>query len=193
MRRFSALVAMVMLVLTSAVLPASANPPERFDETLFNIFPDEKYGLVVFWNITRDDFCDWADDDFMGAPPVIQLVPVQVVETGPGALVASSTATRPLELWVLDEDADLSGPCADTDDQLGPWATGSARVTGNDNDLDVSGTRVNSFGDRSQGTVVDGEGGSWHYSYRFRAHCVVDCDEGFSLILFNTNLKKKGK
>jgi hypothetical protein len=38
------------------------------------------------------------------------------------------------------------------------------RYAGTDNDVDVSLTRTNSFGDRLQATVFDVDGGAWHLS-----------------------------
>lgn len=192
-RRVAVLVAALALLITVTAAPVKADPPDRFDFPFFVVFPDVENGLVVFWNITRDAACEWEASGFAGPPPVIELTPVMIKETGKGALVGSVQAVRPIELWNFDDDVPpLVGPCEDTDDQTGPWATGIVRVTANDNDLDVSGTRTNSFGDRGQGTVFDIEGGRWHYSWTFRASCVVDCELDFSVQAEHTNLKKMG-
>jgi hypothetical protein len=176
----------------ATVAPASAVAPERFEEPIFVVFPDLKYELVVFWNITRDDLCDWAADDFEGEPPVTQLVPVLFNETASGSVVVNWSATSHLELWALDADADLSGPCDDTDDSAAPWATGSAHVRYTDNDLFVSGTRTNSFGDRGQGKVQADDGSSWHYSWVFRA--LIDRDDEFRAVVPDrTNLSRRGR
>jgi hypothetical protein len=160
-RRVAALVVMVALLLAVLALPAQADPPEQFETDAFNVFLDSENELVLFWNTTRDAFCDWVDSDFEGPSPVIELVAVREVETGKGAIVGSFRATRPVEMWTLDEGADLSGPCADTDDQSAPWATGEITVNANDNDLVLTGTRTNSFGDRGHGAVVDAAGCPW--------------------------------
>lgn len=187
-RKVAVLVSMLAMLMTASALPAHADPPESSEENIFFIFPDEENGLAVFWNTTRDAFCAWEEGGFVGPEPVIEPVTVSTLETGKGAIVGSFRATRPIELWMLDEDADLSGPCTDTDNQTGPWATGDATVTSNDNDVFVSGTRTNSFGDRGRGTVVDSAGEQWFYSWTFRAQ--IDRDDAFTVKAENFNLKK---
>ncbi len=168
------LVALLLVLAVSA--PASAGPPEQTEEPFFLVFLDVKYELVVFWNITRADFCAWVESDFAGAPPVDRLVPVQYIETANGAVVAQYNATSTLELWTLDADADFPfpGACVDTDDSAAPWAVGSVQVTANDNDLFVSGSRTNSFGSRGRGSVWDASGAGWRYVWTFRA--LIDGD-----------------
>jgi len=163
-------------LLISMVGPVSAAPPERFDDPEFNtIFPDVENQLVVFWNVTRDDYCAWEAGGFVGPFPALEPVPVQLVATPTGALVFHWNAVRHLELWTMNEDAPLTGPCEDTDDSTAPWVTGSARWMGNDNDLDHNGSveaglyRTDSFGDRGIGTVVDADGQAWAYNWVFRA------------------------
>ena len=181
------------MVTGMAALPAIAEPPERSEEPIFTVALDPVNELVVFWNITRDDLCDWFAGGFVGPPPVQKLIDSQVKETGQGALVASFHETSTLELWNLDDPSDPQDPCSDTDGQEGAWAQGSATVTANDNDLDVSGTRRNSFGERGQGKVHDADGGHWHFSWVFRAQCSVDCETDFTLRVEKSNLHKIGK
>ena len=169
MRRIAATLLAALLLSLSATA-ALAKPPQQISEPLFINFPDPNNGVVVFWNITREDFCAWEATGFEGPPPVEQNITQTLIETGKGAIVSRWSATRSLELWTLNEDADFSGACADTDDSTEPWATGSATVRANDNDLDVSGTRTNSFGDRGNGQVWDQTGERWSYSWVFRAH-----------------------
>lgn len=180
--------AIVALLLMASAVPAHAEPPEVVEHPFFQlfIFPDTTYDLAVFWNITRNDYCDWAADGFPGPPPIQKPVEVMLKETGKGAVVASFQATRILELWHLDADADLSGPCEDTDDQVGPAAVGTAQVGVNDNDLFVSGTRTNSFGFRGQGRLVGEDGSRWNYSVTFRAR--IDRQGSFSAMVDRTNL-----
>jgi hypothetical protein len=192
-RRILSLVGALALFMTVTAVPVQADPPVQVEEPIFFIFPDVENGLAVFWNITRDDFCAWEASEFTGPPPVTEPITASFHETGQGAIVTSFHASRPIELWKFDDDVPpLLGACEDTDDQTGPWATGVVSVTANDNDLEVSGTRTNSFGDRGRGTVEDGDGGRWHYSWTFRATCLVDCEVDFSLKVENTNLQKKG-
>jgi hypothetical protein len=168
--------------------PVRADPPEVFEAEIFDVFPDVHHGVVVFWNVTRADACVWGQGGFEGSPPVIELVTAHVVETGKGALVGTFHATRAIELWQLDDDADLSGRCQNTDDQSGPLLSGTATVSANDNDLDVSGTRVNAFGDRGQGTLQGTDGSRWHYSWTFRAE--IDRDGEFRVVVFRSNLRQ---
>lgn len=161
---------------------AEPGPPARADFPIYYVFYDFEHDLSVLWNMTRDDLCLWADAGFAGDPPVQELVPIQVKSTGQGALVYSSHATRPIELWgggfdVLCDTASL-------------WASGDAHATGSDNDIEVSGTRGNAFGDRAQGTVMDEEGGLWHYSWAFTAQ---ESPEDFNVRAENYTLKKLGK
>ena len=167
-RQALVVLALLSTLLTLAVTPASAAPPVREEADFFVITLDLEHELVVFWNISRDDFCEWEASEFEGPAPVQQLIPAQFVETGQGALVGVGGGVSTLELWALDEGADLSGPCQDTDAQAGPWAVGTANWTINDNDIEVSGTRTNSFGERGRGTVVDAAGNTWHYSWHIR-------------------------
>jgi hypothetical protein len=168
MRAFRSILVALLLVLTVPA-PAMAEPPERTEDPWMNVSLDVEHQLVAFWNITRADYCAWAESGFTGAPPVDRLVPSQYIETADGAVVAKFSATSTLELWALDADADFSAPCADTDGSSAPWAVGSAHLTGNDNDLFVSGSRTNSFGGRSRGTVWDASGAGWRYHWTFRA------------------------
>jgi hypothetical protein len=192
MRTRGLVVAVVLAVLASALaVPAVANAPQRLEEPIFLLFPDTKYELAVFVNITRDDYCDWEAGGFVGDPPVGELVESQVVETRKGALVGSFRADVSIELWQLDDDVPpLVGPCEDTDGQAGQWATGTARVEANDNDLDATLTRTNSFGDRGQANVTDAAGDAWHYSWRFQAR--ISRDDVFTVALEDSTLTKKG-
>jgi len=179
--------AVLAMLLTAAVAPASAAPPQREEIDVFTITLDVEHGLVVFWNITRDNFCAWESSGFEGPPPVESLMRAQFVETGKGAVVVLARGTSVLELWTLDEGADLSGPCQDTDEQAGPWAVGSARSILNDNDLDVSGSRTNSFGQRIVGTVSETANGSvWRFSWTVRLS--IDRDGEFRLVAENFTL-----
>lgn len=145
-----------------------------------------------FWNITRDDLCEWVDGGFAGPSPVQSLVDAQIKETGKGALVGNFHKKSHLELWDLDDPANPDNACSDTDDQPGPWAVGAATVSLTDNDSDVSGTRRTSLGNTGTGKVVDGAGDAWHYSWMFRAHCSVDCGVDFSVKAEKFNLRPLG-
>lgn len=114
-----------------------------------------------------------------------------VKETGQGALVGSFQANLPIELWQVDPDVPpFLDPCADTDEQDVPWATGQVRWTANDNDFDVSLTRTNVFGGTIRGTVVDVDGGTWRYLNTFRGQ--VDQDDEFRFVVDKFNLTPTG-
>jgi hypothetical protein len=163
-RRRIAVAAALALLATAAVSPAAAGPPDRIEIDVFSIALDLEHELVMFWNISRDDFCAWQESGFDGPAPVTMLIPAQEVVVRGEVLIATFAGTSSLELWMLDADADLSGPCQDTDAQAGPWATGTARLKGHDNDVEVSLTRTNSFGEQLNGKVVDVDGKAWRFS-----------------------------
>ena len=60
MRKLTSLAAATILTL-ALVAPALAAPPEHGEEAIFSIFLDEPHDLLVFWNMSREAFCDWAD------------------------------------------------------------------------------------------------------------------------------------
>lgn len=191
--RIVMMLAALALVVPLVALPAGAQAPDRVEEPFFTVFPSTEDGVVVFWNITRDKACDWFEGGFQGPPPVESLVGVQVKETGKGALVARFHHTAHIELWELNDPENMQNPCSDTDGQAGPWAQGAATVSATDNDLDVSGTRRNSFGDVGTGKVTDVSGASWHLSWTFRAHCSVDCETDFTVKADKVNLRPIGR
>ncbi len=159
--------AALALLATAAVSPAAAAPPDRIEVDVFVISLDPEHELVVFWNISRDDYCAWEESEFAGPAPVTTLIPAQEHVVRGQVLMATFGGTSSLELWMLDEDADLSGPCQDTDAQAGPWATGTANLKGRDNDVQVSLTRTNAFGEQLNGKVVDVDGNTWRFSMGF--------------------------
>jgi hypothetical protein len=176
MRVGTLLVAALAVVAMGLAAPTAAAPPEQVElDDFFPLFADLDHGVGVFVNIARDDLCAWEEGGFVGPPPVDQTVSAKLHETGKGAVVASVRADLSIELWRFDPDVPpLVGPCADTDAQTAPWATGTARVEANDNDFDLSLTRVNSFGVRGQGTVVDATGVTWHLSWTTRYQITKD-------------------
>ena len=162
-----------LALLFAIATPASARP-QTFDEPIFSVVPDVAHEIVAFWNISRDAYCAWEADGFDGPPPVTENVSGQFQALPGGAVVGRFTASRSLELWRMDADATLSGPCEDTDDSSAPWAVGSARVSSTDNDVlhgeNVDGVvRAQSLGEIGIGTVVDSDGETHRYVWGFRA------------------------
>lgn len=190
-RNISVLGAAVAALTVGAVPAQAAGPPDRFELDFFDISADEQNGLVVFTNISRDGFCAWEAGGFDGPPPVAVLIPGQAKETGQGAVVGSLNGDVPIELWQADDDVPpFLSPCEDTDDQQGPWATGQAKWTGHDNDFDLSFTRTNVFGGTIRGTVVDVDGGTWHYLVTTRLQ--ISQDDEFRVVVDKTNLTPIG-
>lgn len=163
-RRAAGLAALVALLASAVASPAAAAPPSRIEVDVFIVALDLEHELVVFWNISRDDLCEWEAGGFVGPAPVTTLIPAREHVVSGDVLMATYGGTSALELWMLDADADFSGPCQDTDDQAGPWATGWAHLRGRDNDVEVSLSRTNAFGEQMAGTVVDVDGNTWHFS-----------------------------
>lgn len=193
-RRLGVLVG-AFIILGALVAPAVAGPEQRAVERVevpwFLGFPDVEQGLVVLINITREGWCSdaqiadelaflaWLEGGEVGPPPEptaeepegVELVPLSFVETGQGAIVFSLHARDvPMEVWTLDEGAALVGPCTDTDDSEGPYATGTAQFRVNDNDLEASGTRGNAFGDHGHATLTTADGTTVRAHWRFHVN-----------------------
>ena len=174
MRHIRASVAIAVLSMLALAAPAAAKP-EATQEAWFQIWPDVEHQLVVFFNISRDDFCAWQESDFEGDPPVTALLDGSFNQTPKGAIVFSVGGISSLELWRMDPDAELTGPCEDTDGLHESFADGSAMYGYHDNDLDhgfsvfeLGLSRSNAFGESAQGRVTDAAGMNWNYSWTTR-------------------------
>ena len=189
-RRVSVLVC-AMLAIGVLAAPATAGPPDRFEENVWIGFPDVENGVVVMVNITREAWCTpaqvadelaflaWLQGGMQGPPPEstatppvgIEPVQVQVKETGQGAIVARAAADDlRIELWPLDADAALAGPCTDTDEAEGPLATGTTTFRAHDNDFFGSDTRANAFGDRGHAQLTTATGEPLAFSWVFHVN-----------------------
>jgi hypothetical protein len=178
-----------ILVLALAA-PASAGPPTRVQDPFPTIFPDLENGLVVFVNSDRAQACSpdvvaweedviaWIEGGEVGEfPPLpefptgLEPIDIQESETGRGAIVYLAMASGlPIELWELEDDAPLVGPCTDTDDAMRRVAAGTATFRANDNDLFGSGTRGNAYGHRGHANLTDDAGNAWSYSWLFHVN-----------------------
>jgi len=181
------------LALVAGAVPAGADPPTQ--EKLAPGFPDFENGFAVFINHDRAAVCtpeqvafeEWLIELFAffdgegpdpGPPPPepaevegFDELQVNFKETKKGAVVASAHGSDLyIELWPFVEDAPGVGPCTDTSEETGPWATGTTSYHGNDNDLFGSETRGNAFGDRGKASLTDNEGGEWSYDFRFHVN-----------------------
>jgi hypothetical protein len=186
-RRATTLVLAAALLLGSLAAPATAAPRGTLDDPWFYLvwtWLDEDTDMLVFWNTTRDAFCDWLDagaafDDRPGIEPV----PIRYHEVSDGIIVRSFRATRSVEVWLLGEGDDV---CDDLD---GPFAVGTAHVRNNDNDWEEVGGRATTWGHRGQGTLVDAEGGTWHLNWASRRMILQD---EFRVLVYDANLKRRG-
>jgi len=203
MRRAILSLCVAVVVALASTASALAGPPARFTEPVLFLFPDEALGLVVLINTDRETYCTaeqvaweeaflaWIEGGEVGDPPEppaepegFDLVSFQDVETGKGAIVSKFRGSGLyVEIWELDADAALVGPCTDTDDALHLIGSGTARFIGNDNDLFGSGTRGNAFGDRGIATLVDDDGDRLRYSWKFHVNSRCHGPEGFPACL----------
>lgn len=193
MRRLFTLGAAVALVLTGAFVSAAQSAaPEKLELPLITVFPDYENDVVVFVNTTREDYCTsevaaaeeaffaWLDGGMVGPPPPeaeqpegLMSVSLQLVTVRSGATVLKGDARGVhFELWELDDPADQTGvgPCTDTDDAAAFFASGAGTYRVRDNDVDVSGTRGNAFGDRGSAVVTDESGQRYRYTVVFHVN-----------------------
>lgn len=70
-----------------------------------------------------------------------------------------------------------------------PCAEGTARVMLNDNDIEVSGGRTNSFGDKGMASVVDATGQAWTYAWLHRLQ--ISKDGEFRVVVENFRLSEQ--
>jgi hypothetical protein len=187
------LMALALLVVgVSSSASAASGPPDRHEETFPILFPDFENGYVVFINTTRELVCtdgqiafeEWILGGEVGPPPGpgfqfagIDPIAIQEIMVGDGVMVGLAKGSNlHTELWELDDPADLGvGPCTDTDDKMEMFADGTSRYQGNDNDLFVSDTRGNAFGDRGVASLTGADGESYTYTHRFHlnSRCYV--------------------
>jgi hypothetical protein len=180
----------------SLAAPVAAAGPERIKESFPIMFPDFDRGLAIFINTTREAQCtpeaiaaeeaflEWLEGPMNEPPPPeapyvpgIKDITIQEKVTGKGALVSHMKGSGLLaEIWPMVDDPPGVGPCLDTSASSTPWV-GTARVQGNDNDVFVSETRGNSWGDSGRATVFR-NGKKAVYSWRFHLNdrCYVPED-----------------
>lgn len=178
-------------VLAVAATPlAAAGQPARFEVPFTILFPDTNLGLVVLINMDRETYCTpeivaweeawiaWIEGGEVGDPPADPTFPdgfdpisVQESEAGQGALISmASAAGLSIELWEIDADPPLVGPCTDTDDADHLVASGTVAFRSNDNDVFGSGTRGNAFGDRGIASLESDDGTAYRYSWLFHVN-----------------------
>ncbi len=87
----------ILAVIAAVLLSMSLSAPALADEIefpVFEAFPDTENGVAVFWNITRDNFCEWAAGGFVGDPPVEKLVTVTAFFQESGVILGHYDAVR---------------------------------------------------------------------------------------------------
>lgn len=163
------------LLIAVAAAPAAADPPassgvvQRFVAQDFVAFPDFEHGLAVFVNVSRDDLCDAS-----GGPQADWNV---LLVTSPSSAELMRVQAPEMPIYLYRFTGAPEGPCVEEieDD---PALTGTVDAVINDNELcPCQNNRTNSFGDRGVGTVYDGAGSAWHYSWNWRA--LIDQEDMF--------------
>ena len=193
MHRIAALIIVtgLMLVLVGGAFadpPPSSGAVERVVVSdSFGVFPDFEHGFWVFANIERADFCAWIGGGEVGPPPVLTDDFLQLVNTGAGAIVLlGKLDSEPIALHQMIGSG-APDPCAGSASE--PWAEGTARVMLNDNDLEFSGGRTNSFGVKGMASVVDATGQAWTYAWVNRLQ--ISKDGEFRLVVENFRLSER--
>ena len=170
------LTAAILLVLLTAQIAVAAPPDTsgvvtRFTDVIAFSYIDETDGLIALGGPPPEEGCfgEGFDDtaEFME------------VQTPAGPIVA---VAHQAELDVFVYDLTLGHPC-DILEAGGtpiPLYTGTMRTVANDNDLEVSLTRTNSFGARSTGWVEDAEGNRCRFSAHVRLQ--ITRDEQFRVL-----------
>jgi hypothetical protein len=187
MRRSISLLALLLVFGTA--MPASAQPqPLEFDDFLAEPFFD--HGVVMFANVGRTAFCDWAasgfDDDSFPDAPMPGLVEHEV---GQGAVVRHTRGDVHVEVWVPEGGAlTVDGVCGGG---ATLFATGRALWVWNDNDFHISLTRANSFGGSVSGTLTATDGQRWRL--RWGARLQIDRNDEFHLRSITTTLVPIGR
>jgi hypothetical protein len=169
MRRFVLITLVVGLSLVGAAAPAGADPPEdppgpviRFTDSFAVSLEDPADQLVALGGPPPELGCfGLGFEDNLGEFQIIEL---------PGG---------PVKALIRDDDMPMFLYAASSTDELceavfdgvipEPIATGTVRVVLNDNDVDVSLTRTNSFGFTAKGTLERADGTACAFSATFRA------------------------
>jgi hypothetical protein len=170
------LTAGILLVLLTAQIAVAAPPDTsgvvtRYTDVLAISYIDEKDGLIALGGPPPEEGCfgEGFDD------------PAQFMEvqTPAGPIVA---VAHQAQLDVFVYDLTLGHPCEiiEAGGTPIPLYTGTMRTVANDNDLEVSLTRTNSFGARSTGWVEDADGNRCQFSAHVRLQ--ITRDEEFRVL-----------
>ncbi len=157
---------------------------------------DDDQGLLLFVNSTRADYCTptmvaweeavlaWLETDMSTEPPPypgydsLETFSATRMPVGRHNAWSRWSAQVTVELWEFDEgvfpDHLGAGPCTDSDEATGPFATGIGTWTQSDNDSwgdpPEPGPRTNAIKDTIQ-AELSGPGGD--YAYTATIHTVI--------------------
>ncbi|MDH3500099.1 MAG: hypothetical protein OEM97_08260 [Acidimicrobiia bacterium] len=208
-------VALAAVLTIVVALPAGANPPERFEDPFWLIYPESDNNLAVFTNITREDICTpavvdweqkfakWLDSGMVGDRPSRPSLPfgldpisVQLVETGSGAVVASARGSDlTIELWHLDADEDrlFVGPCTDTDDGNGRFAAGTADYSFHNNDAFGTSPGAEAATEKLRADVTAANGDEYSYTstFHYNDRCFTPEDGDEACLVDRSTLRLK--
>lgn len=168
---FALVAIMVPISSASADPPAESGIVERFQaQHGFAIIEVPDDGVWILANFdSLDDFCE--------GPNPAKPVSVQLVHLPNGVIVfRNNVGVVPIVVVPMESD----DPFADACDNGEAIAWGSWDVRVNDNDIDVSGTRANVFGEHSNGSAVDSDGN--HYKVHSHIKLQISKDGEFRVL-----------
>lgn len=163
----AALLSTILLVpMALAAPPAESGVVTRFVEPGFFIsYFDEDAGLLALAGPKPEQGC--FGEGFEDHPAEIMFV-----QTGAGPIKAHFVHVMPV--YVYDMTLDEVCAAITAGGSVEALYTGTIRTVGNDNDLETSLTRTNSFGASSHGTVWDGDGNRCRFSAHVRLQITPD-------------------
>ena len=164
-----ALLSTLLLVpMALAAPPAESGAVTRLVEpAFFASYFDEDTGLLALAGPNPEQGCFGEGFDDHSAE-------ITLVQTGAGPIKAHFVHVMPVYVY----DMTLEEVCSTimAGGSVEALYTGSIRTVGNDNDLEVSLTRTNSFGGSSHGTVWDGDGNRCRFSAHVRLQITLDME-----------------
>jgi hypothetical protein len=202
-----ALAAAGVLVATGAPAQAGGATTEVIQDPYFMIQIDSTNKLAFFSNTTREEFCTpemvqyeeayalWVEGGQQGkepqAPDYSPLLPydavVRQLPKGTTMVRYLPGAERPAQLWAFDAGVGLTtpfqGPCLDTDEQLAPFAAGTAVWHWNETS-DGAGPRTRVAYDHAIGRLSSPEGKDYTYNAQFKFVTHPDGTETVSQVRF---------
>jgi len=145
-----------------AAAPASSGIVIRFEDVFLVAYEDPADNLVAVTGPSLELGCQGLGfDEYVTS--------LQAADTPTGAFVLHVHVSEvPIHVYSGSSIGELCDIAIDGG-TLDPIASGMGRLTANDNDVFVSGTRMNSFGDTTTGTLASPDGTVWSFTGAFRA------------------------